>query len=104
MNDKIKLEEGEVICDKCNGTGEKTYEGWGGLPCDRCLGHGKLDWIENMMGKKRDRQVLDGTSFVPYRFTNIITSIPSGPKVGDLYVDGDINIHKYTDNKWKIIK
>lgn len=54
------LEPGEVICDKCNGTGKPnnnkidyrqkyvTYP-W---TCDKCYGVGKLDWIENVTGKR----------------------------------------------------
>ena len=52
---KIKCEEGELICDKC--------EGRGSIPsiqnpqtmastCSKCLGAGKVDWVENILGKK----------------------------------------------------
>jgi len=39
----LNLKLGEVICDKCHGKG-----GW----CEKCHGDGKLDWVENIVGKK----------------------------------------------------
>lgn len=53
----MKLEEGEVICPKCEGGGsfpkkfaklEDPYY----RCCHKCLGAGKLDWIELCVGKK----------------------------------------------------
>lgn len=46
----MKLEAGEVLCDKCNGGyAEKLQIKH---QCDKCLGVGKLNWIENIVGKK----------------------------------------------------
>jgi hypothetical protein len=42
------LNEGEVICDKCNGTGTR----WRGFTCQKCYGKGKLDWVSNAMGRQ----------------------------------------------------
>jgi len=53
------LNEGEVICDQCNGTGlwEKVHQ------CYKCLGRGKLDWVTNVMGGRRKPLVANwGTS------------------------------------------
>lgn len=36
------LNEGEVLCDKCNG-----HNDWW---CPKCQGKGKLDWVSNAMG------------------------------------------------------
>jgi hypothetical protein len=56
----MELKEGEQICTECNGTGEKSLGSWkdksGRLSvimtsCKKCLGHGKLDWIEEVVGK-----------------------------------------------------
>ncbi len=61
---KPKLKEGEVYCPKCNGHGEilptsklcptsKLLHYY--IPatnCDHCSATGKLDWIENIAGKK----------------------------------------------------
>ena len=57
----MRLEPGEVICDKCKGTGhpnnnEIDYKQkdftflW---VCNKCNGEGKLDWIEAVVGKKK---------------------------------------------------
>lgn len=53
---KIHLEEGEVICSKCNGGGyERDDSNFAKYDtCSRCLGEGKLDWIENIVGKVRE--------------------------------------------------
>lgn len=41
--DNITLEDGEIVCDKCRGDNS-----WS---CTKCFGYGKLDWIENIIGK-----------------------------------------------------
>lgn len=53
----MKLEEGEVFCPKCNGGGSYPYkfvklEDPKYCRCNKCLGTGKLDWIEVCMGKR----------------------------------------------------
>jgi hypothetical protein len=73
--EKIKLKKGEVSCNKCNGMGlfcfvESKYvtinycnerqclkdmsecNGFKYQHCPKCHGTGKLDWIENVVGKK----------------------------------------------------
>lgn len=51
-----RLEEGEVFCDRCNGTGiVDNTKGSGTYNCRKCLGTGKLDWIENVVGKSNDK-------------------------------------------------
>jgi len=57
---ELKLELGEVICDQCNGETFVRYteqRGKGFYPmkktCDKCNGTGKLDWIENVVGKEK---------------------------------------------------
>jgi len=39
---------GKVVCSKCSGVGV-VREGWF---CSKCWGDGKLDWIENVVGRK----------------------------------------------------
>jgi len=46
----IKLEEGEVICDNCNGHTKNFGESI--TVCTKCWGTGKLDWIDLCVGKK----------------------------------------------------
>lgn len=60
------LKEGEMVCPECNGMGYIDK-----IPsdnfhvfkerCPKCLGAGKLDWIENVVGKKE--MYYDGTCF-----------------------------------------
>jgi DnaJ-class molecular chaperone len=50
---KQKLEEGEVICSNCNGSGFSRYnDNFVGYDvCRKCDGEGKLNWIDNILGK-----------------------------------------------------
>lgn len=48
----IKLNPGEEFCPKCNGKGKTLMKKDVTLTCSKCYGFGKLDWIENAMGKK----------------------------------------------------
>ena len=55
----ITLEEGERFCTKCDGKGKvprnNTILGQTVilLVCNECLGDGKIDWVEEVVGKKR---------------------------------------------------
>ena len=42
------MNEGEVKCSKCNGTGDSISH----VPCDKCFGTGRLDWVSNAMNSK----------------------------------------------------
>jgi len=55
----MQLNEGEVICDQCNGKGYEKYTEPKGnnfyikkRTCIKCHGDGKLDWLENITGKE----------------------------------------------------
>lgn len=60
LNKFIELTDSEVFCHKCSGCG-RIYKGrnkifFGSktkttLCCDLCLGDGKLDWVEKVVGK-----------------------------------------------------
>jgi len=51
----MELENGEIICDRCNGSivdpdqdfGPQYSFDWG---CKKCNGTGKLNWIQNVIG------------------------------------------------------
>lgn len=66
----LKLEEGEIICDKCSGYGSyplphklKNNE-LSGL-CPKCWGNKKVDWIENAMGvQKPDLSFFDSSASI----------------------------------------
>lgn len=50
------LKEGETICPECKGKGEFPVLTGKGIirwydACEKCLGHGKLDWVEMIVGK-----------------------------------------------------
>ncbi len=50
----MKLEEGEYICSECEGRGSipsKLRPNILAAMCKKCQGAGKLDWIENIVGK-----------------------------------------------------
>lgn len=50
----MKLEEHEYICSKCDGGGfifHKVLDC--STICGKCLGSGKVNWIENILGKKQ---------------------------------------------------
>ena len=74
--EKIKLQKGEVICDKCKGNGlfcivqskhitlqycynrqclktKSECDGFNYQLCPKCNGEGKLDWVENIVGKRK---------------------------------------------------
>ncbi len=73
------LNEGEVICDKCNGTGFWEENGLRGYQCYKCLGKGKLDWVTNVMGGRRKPMVAKwGTSS--------ISSNSVGTKIQDKFI------------------
>lgn len=84
--EKIHLEEGEMICDKC--------EGCGGLPskvqpdelqrtCDKCQGTGKVDWIENVVGKAPTPTGMFGSS----SFTCSATELEAKSNIHDDMMD-----------------
>ena len=58
LKNYIILQEGEQFCPKCKGKGLvriKNATSIGAkfsLKCDKCLGDGKIDWIEKVTGKK----------------------------------------------------
>ncbi len=51
----MQLKEGEMICRQCKGHGEiiKKIDDIDRIlkTCNKCFGTGKLDWIENIVGK-----------------------------------------------------
>ncbi len=62
----MKLKKGEVKCDKCKGKGKipakdhpRVYISTEGslFECPKCFGTGKLDWVENIVGKRKDENI-----------------------------------------------
>lgn len=59
----ITLKEGEYFCKTCDGAGvvirsNSTNKKVGKLTCHKCLGEGKLDWVEKAVGKQPKRRNL----------------------------------------------
>jgi DnaJ-class molecular chaperone len=50
----MELENGEIICDRCNGTGrdpdKKRYKSspWA-YRCSKCNANGKISWLQNII-------------------------------------------------------
>lgn len=52
------IKEGETICSGCKGRGRNAVVNEIGViryyeACNKCKGHGKLDWVEMVVGKRR---------------------------------------------------
>jgi len=64
---KMKLEEGEMICDKCNGTGTNLDQTFGDdlrhSWCNKCHGRRKVDWITNIIGETPCYYIKPGVYF-----------------------------------------
>jgi len=53
----MKLKEGETRCPECKGKGQIPFVTENGMirfykACEKCKGHGKLDWVEMVVGKR----------------------------------------------------
>lgn len=73
------LNEGEVICDKCNGTGFWGENDLKEHQCYKCLGKGKLDWVTNVMGGRRK-------PLVAHWETSSISSLSDSNKCNDKFI------------------
>ena len=47
------LGEGVVVCDQCQGVFPDKYN------CPKCLGEGRLDWVEKIVGRRIDEREND---------------------------------------------
>jgi len=88
---ELNEELGEVICDECDGKGEVQYQidecQSTEVRCPKCFGDGKLDWVENAMGKKKESEPIFFAS-VAGTWSNYAISSPTPP--GNLVIsDGD---------------
>lgn len=66
MNMKMRMNPGEMLCDKCNGTGFVNSKD-GPLQeevCPKCRGQRKIDWVENVVGVTKPPSVLDQANVV----------------------------------------
>jgi hypothetical protein len=80
------LNPGEVICDECEGGRFRydldNYDIGKYNTCPKCHGIGKLDWVENVVGKKEP-------------------TYPGDAIIGDAYVNSNSNkIFVYDGAHW----
>jgi len=79
---KIQINEelGEMICPKCNGECQIEIELFKSVDghivkmfdiCSKCFGAGKLDWIENILGKREKPSAIEFLENFYYPCTNI---------------------------------
>lgn len=92
---KLILNPGDVICPECKGAvvNDKLGNGLPIVACSVCHGEGKLDWIENIVGKS--------CQFLENDLTHFISKQPNGQIEGQLYWDENINLLKiYVEGEW----
>lgn len=58
MIDKVTLNKGDYYCNTCEGTGIHISGLLEGISCVDCNGTGKLNWLENIFGKKSEKVVI----------------------------------------------
>jgi hypothetical protein len=65
---EMDLKEGECVCQCCNGWGEQ-YDAERDyiIRCTHCWGDGKLDWVENVTGKKITTHTKQGPAFIGHQ-------------------------------------
>ena len=47
----LHLEEWEMLCNECGGCGDDPSSNTFTTICPKCQGAGKVDWLENILGK-----------------------------------------------------
>jgi RecJ-like exonuclease len=51
----MKLEEGDIVCSRCLGSGKEKDR----FTCKKCYGEGKVDWITNVINASYPKSILD---------------------------------------------
>ena len=69
-----KLKKGSIYCGECDGKGSITasfnnYKSITSMTCPRCHGDGQFDWIEQVIGKRKETnttksRVLSGFNYI----------------------------------------
>jgi len=109
----MKLGPGEIKCEECKGTGydleiqkrEYIIEYYKKhCKCSKCQGEGKLDWIENVVGKKTPNPIMSGVTWLPPSAVK-----PKNGQVGQAYIDsgsqecyifdGTVWVHTVSESK-----
>jgi hypothetical protein len=108
INPNVNLKKGEYLCKPCNGWGrilnEDSLLRTPFLKCPVCLGDGKLDWIENIVGKQEEN-IQGENTWRPRAVTGVIVkNEPPNPKKGMKFYDMDKRCLKVFDGKDWIIE
>jgi len=105
-NSNITLLENEYLCPICFGWGKvmnsdpflRAIQ----VDCPWCLGDGKLDWIENIVGKREEN--IKGKSWRPRAITGLVCKNKSPkPTKGMKYYDMDERSLKVFNGKSWVI-
>lgn len=109
----MKLNPGEMECSGCNGTGKMnkstriittrrpyisttSTESFKSFTCTKCHGSGKLDWIENVVGK-RNRDLVINPSII-----HSSNDFPDTANNGDLlYHKNHQKIYCFFNDEWQ---
>ena len=51
------LKKWEMVCNKCDGVGITRKNKHAINVCSKCQGTGKVDWLENIVGKKSVEEI-----------------------------------------------
>lgn len=113
FNKWIKVGDGEVICDKCNGTGCLAELQLRGIvrhdECPKCEGDGKLDWIDNVMGKKKSLREIPTQAAIEQYVDSVTSGLtwhaadspPNIPSKGDAFHNtSDNSMHVFDGKSW----
>jgi hypothetical protein len=104
------LEEGEVICNKCEGGGtwpqlfmdEYNDDSAQYYICPKCHGNGKLDWIEKICGKPKNPYYNFTLPLVRKIYPKLIAS--ELVSVQPMDKPTEVNIWQKADTSWLGLK
>ncbi len=89
-----KLKDHEMICSKCDGQGYDEAL----IKCPKCLGDGKLDWVENVVGKNSKPENPMNFGIFWHEASD---TPPPGPSSNDAYINTkDNSMYVYDGKQW----
>jgi len=102
--EELNKEIGEMICDVCEGTGNsgrtrfayfnssgRTKRAPVSVPCKKCRGTGKVDWVENVIGEMKGAWIKPEVHIKEVDLSYIVDpdiitdgKLPFGIEIGDM--------------------
>jgi len=84
---KLDIQDGEFLCDKCEGIGTIPYESSGyvqsqnaswevAVVCPKCQGDKKVDWVSNITGKPQRYFPGDSSAGISFQISTVLTMKP----------------------------